>query len=169
VVAALGGSGGEVKVEDTNAQILAYAAAVAEAEGSQVHVVHAMPLYGDKTRKKRGRNTLSSDLVAYLDNVRSDIKQRCNDFLANNGLSLSDDQIHLLIGAPTQMIPEFVEANGADLVVMATVARTGIPGLVVGNASEKVLSKVGCPLLVVKSDALYAQFKHMQQIESSAA
>ncbi len=169
IVAALGGSGGEIKIEDTNAKILEYAAAVAEAEKSQVHIVHAMPLYGSKSRKKHRDEWLGADLVAYIDNVRSQVKQHCNEYLAEHGISLSDDQLHLLIGMPTDVIPEFVESNHADLVVMASVARTGIPGLVVGNASEKVLPKIGCPLLIVKSDQFNIEFRQTWKTDASVA
>lgn len=169
IVACLGGSGGDVKIEDTNAKMLAHAAAVAEAENSKLHVVHVMPLYGNRNGKRHDKNQLATDLGVYLDTVRNEIKQRCNDFLSDLGMLLASDQVHLLIGTPTTVIPDFVESNGADLLVMATAARTGLPGLVVGNAAEKVMKKIRCPMLVVKSDALSAQVKQPNTIEPSVA
>ena len=38
----------------------------------------------------------------------------------------------------------------ADLVVMGTVARTGIPGYIVGNTAEMILSQIACAVLAVK-------------------
>ncbi len=38
----------------------------------------------------------------------------------------------------------------ADLVIMATVCRTGIPGLIVGNTAETVMNKVDCSILAIK-------------------
>ena len=35
---------------------------------------------------------------------------------------------------------------------MGTVARTGIPGLLIGNTAESVLSQVGCSVIAVKPD-----------------
>ena len=37
-----------------------------------------------------------------------------------------------------------------DLLVMGTVARSGIPGLVIGNTAERLLPQVPCSLLAVK-------------------
>ena len=38
----------------------------------------------------------------------------------------------------------------ADLVVMGTVARTGISGLLIGNTAEAILEQVQCSVLAVK-------------------
>ena len=169
IVACLGGSGGEVRIEGTNAKMLGHGAAVAEAEDSKLHVVHVMPLYGNKNGKRHDKKRLSTDLGVYLDTVRNEIRQRCNDFLSDLGVSLAADQVHVLIGTPTAVIPDFVESHGADLLVMATAARTGLPGLVVGNAAEKVMKKIRCPMLVVKSDALSAQLTQSSPIDTAVA
>ncbi|MEN8133746.1 MAG: universal stress protein [Pseudomonadota bacterium] len=161
VVACLGGSGGEVKIKDTNAKILDHAAVVTRAQNSEIHIVHVMPHYGDE--KKVEKHQLNHDLVAYLDNVREQIKTRCNEFLAKYDTSIDVTQVHILIGTPTTVIPEFIESKGADLVVMATAALSGLPGLSVGNAAEKVLKRISCPLLVVKSDNFNDQFNIDQQ------
>jgi nucleotide-binding universal stress UspA family protein len=55
-------------------------------------------------------------------------------------------------GEPEDVIPEFVMAEGIDLVVMGTVARSGIAGLLVGNTAERVLRKLPCSVLTVKPD-----------------
>jgi len=35
---------------------------------------------------------------------------------------------------------------------MGTVARTGIPGLIIGNTAESILSDIDCSLLAVKPE-----------------
>lgn len=55
-------------------------------------------------------------------------------------------------GEPEDVIPEFVVAHGIDLVIMGTVARSGIAGLLVGNTAERVLRKLPCSVLAVKPD-----------------
>lgn len=37
---------------------------------------------------------------------------------------------------------------------MGSVARTGIPGFIIGNAAESILGQVKCSVLVVKPDGL---------------
>jgi nucleotide-binding universal stress UspA family protein len=55
-------------------------------------------------------------------------------------------------GEPQQVIPEFVVSEGIDVLVMGTVARRGIAGMLIGNTAERVLRKLPCSVLTVKPD-----------------
>ncbi len=48
------------------------------------------------------------------------------------------------------MIPELADELDADLVVMGTVGRTGIAGLLIGNTAETILERIGCSVLAIK-------------------
>jgi len=37
-----------------------------------------------------------------------------------------------------------------DLMIMGTVARTGIPGFFIGNTAESILSQIDCSVLTIK-------------------
>lgn len=39
-----------------------------------------------------------------------------------------------------------------DVVVMVSIARSGIPGLLIGNQAEKTLNNIKCTVLIVKPD-----------------
>jgi nucleotide-binding universal stress UspA family protein len=58
--------------------------------------------------------------------------------------------MHLLKGDPADVIADFAKTGRVDLIVMGTVARTGIPGLVIGNTAEAILQRVDCSVLAVK-------------------
>ena len=55
-----------------------------------------------------------------------------------------------IYGEPEDVITRFVESHGIDVVVMGTVARTGIAGLVMGNTAERVLRRLRGSVLAVK-------------------
>jgi nucleotide-binding universal stress UspA family protein len=59
-------------------------------------------------------------------------------------------RLHHVRGKPEQVIPAFVACEHIDLIVMGTVARTGIPGLIMGNTAENILQKLDCSLLALK-------------------
>lgn len=59
-------------------------------------------------------------------------------------------EIHLLKGRPEDKIPDFIHENKTDLLVMGTVARTGIKGFIMGNTAENILQKLECSLLALK-------------------
>ena len=59
---------------------------------------------------------------------------------------------HLVKGWARKEIPDLVRRIGADLVVMGTVARTGIGGLLMGNTAEMILSQIDCSVLAAKPE-----------------
>ena len=56
----------------------------------------------------------------------------------------------LVQGHAEQVIPQQVEQSKADLLVIGSVARTGIQGFLMGNTAEEVLSNVNCDVLTLK-------------------
>jgi nucleotide-binding universal stress UspA family protein len=50
------------------------------------------------------------------------------------------------------LIPRVAERVRIDLIVMETVSRAGIAGLLIGNTAEKILHQVDCSVLTVKPD-----------------
>jgi len=149
VVASLGGANGQVKCEGLNAKILKTAVNVAKAEGSELHVVHAVSPHGGKGLNGQ---QLERDPAEYLRELRGEIQEACNAMLGDIGLSLTEDRVHLASGCPAAVIPEVVKEQGLDLIVMGTRARDGISGLLVGNTAEKVMTRVDCGVMVVKRD-----------------
>ena len=47
-------------------------------------------------------------------------------------------------------VPRLASELTAELVVMGTVGRTGIPGYIIGNTAESVLGELDCLILAVK-------------------
>lgn len=57
---------------------------------------------------------------------------------------------HIVQGPASRELPKLATTLEADLVVMGTVARTGISGVLIGNTAENVLSQLKCSVLAVK-------------------
>lgn len=68
-------------------------------------------------------------------------------------------QIHLPKGLPEEAIPSFVEHHEIDILVMGTVARTGISGFIIGNTAENILQKINCSLLALKPQGFVSPVK----------
>ena len=63
---------------------------------------------------------------------------------------LTEVAVELIQGEPEDVIAQLVESHGIDVVVMGTVARTGLAGLVMGNTAERVLQRLRGSVLAVK-------------------
>ena len=62
----------------------------------------------------------------------------------------SNHQVYRMRGGPDNLIPEFVEKESVDILVMGTVARTGVLGFLIGNTAESILNKISCSLMALK-------------------
>jgi universal stress protein E len=59
---------------------------------------------------------------------------------------------HLIHGEAREVILALARALAIDLIVLGTVRRTGLPGLLMGNMAEEVPRQVDCSVLTVKPE-----------------
>lgn len=138
---------------ELNALILDLATSLAQREGSKLHILHAwrMPY---ESRLRSGRAYLPmSDVGRLLSETRRAHKRWLDELLATYDLENLSAKVHLLKGTPGDVIPELAQTKHVELIVMGTVARTGIPGFFIGNTAEKTLAAVDCSVLAVKPAA----------------
>ncbi len=90
--------------------------------------------------------------AAYLEKARQRAASTLRDVARTADGRFDETRIVLRRGEPQDAIPEFAVAEGIDLLVMGTVARAGIPGMLIGNTAERVLRKLPCSVLTVKPD-----------------
>lgn len=70
-----------------------------------------------------------------------------------------DIDISLIRGQPDQIIPKYTIEKNVDILVMGTVARTGIQGFTFGNTAENVVQKLNCSLLALKPQGFISPVK----------
>jgi len=62
---------------------------------------------------------------------------------------VEDAAVHQLPGRTHELLPTFARANGASLVVMGALARSGLKKRVVGSTAARVLDHLPCDVLMV--------------------
>jgi nucleotide-binding universal stress UspA family protein len=60
--------------------------------------------------------------------------------------------VHFLEGDAYEIIPRLAEEKKIDLVIMGTIARTGLPGFFMGNTAESILNQLKCSVLAIKPE-----------------
>jgi universal stress protein E len=136
---------------DLNLMILELAAAMAEQYGGDVHVVNAWQLYGEATlRSSAFIRTTPSEIQEMIDTEKTECIRELNKLLKSPSIGPVDWQVHVIKGSPAQVIEALIARERINLLVMGTVARTGIPGLLMGNTAEQVLDEVRCSVIAVK-------------------
>lgn len=136
---------------ELNRTILELAASMVRLHGGELHVVHAWELYGETTmRSSAFMHTAPAEIDALLASERSSHGDALNALLAGSGVDEEPWQIHVRKGPPADVVREVVAKHRINLLVMGTVARTGVTGLIMGNTAETVLDHVRCSVMALK-------------------
>ena len=107
---------------------------------------------GDDFRTRHFWGKVSEKSIrAFRERRESLHKSAMERTLKSAGLSMGPN-VHQLEGSPDMTISKFVSDNGVDTVVIGTIGRVGIPGLLMGNTAEKVLRQLDCSLLALKPE-----------------
>ena len=144
-------------------KVLDLALDVAKFEGSELHVLHAWRVPA-KAALRRAEIPYD-DLREYTTSMRRIVQASFDEFLARFDLPRKRGRVHLVEGDAGVVIPDFVKKRRVALLVMGSVARTGISGLVIGNTAERVVGKSACSLLTVKPDGFVSPI----QLEENGA
>ncbi len=128
-----------------NRLIMDLAGSLAELERSELHVVHTWVLYSEAILK-----LLIGNVKKLARDTRKTHKQWLNALLDKCALENLTPRVHLLEGKAKDLIPRLAKEKRVELIVMGTVARTGLPEFLIGNTAENVLSQVDCSVLTVK-------------------
>lgn len=132
-----------------NALIMDLGTSLARWENAELHLLCCWELYGESALRHSAFLNVSEERIAALLDEEQAANQRRLDQLAGRYTGAAFDK-HLIKGDPDTGIPDFVSRNGIDTVVMGTLGRSGIPGLLIGNTAETVLQSIDTSVITVK-------------------
>jgi len=149
VAAAVNASTVDETEQALNVKLAASALRLADLVGGVAMLLHAWSPFAERMLRV---HATEDAFATYVDEART----RAAADLRRLTQSLSSEFARVPIiqrrGKPDDVILDFVGAEGVDILVIGTVARGGIPGLLIGNTAERVLSKLRCSVLTLKPD-----------------
>lgn len=143
----------EVRPEEQalNVKLVQVAGALAEKDGGEVHIVHAWSAPGEELLRQEGW-VARSEFEAYIASFQEGDRQAVERLLSQCPSGSAPRHVHLIKGRPAEVVSGFARDHGVELIVMGTIVRTGIPGLLIGNTAETVFHQVQCSVLAIKPD-----------------
>lgn len=63
---------------------------------------------------------------------------------------VADENVHLKVGGPAQVLPRMAGAMRADIMAMGAISRSGLKRVFIGSTAEDVLEHLPCDALIVK-------------------
>jgi nucleotide-binding universal stress UspA family protein len=127
--------------------VVEWALMLRDITGADLTLLHAWTVFGGSVLRSR---LPEGEFVEYVETARRASQDALTTFTKPLADRLDGVSVELVEGEPERAISHFVDRNGVDLVVMGTVARTGIAGLVMGNTAERVLQRLRGSVLAVK-------------------
>lgn len=151
VLAAVDPDPSDERKTNLNKLVMDLATSLSSIDGGELHVANAWRLREENTLRSSGfSRTLDSEVDLLVERKRELSKRALDSLLTNYPVNGSIRKVHLVKGLPRDKIPELAKTMNAGLIVMGTVGRTGIPGLIIGNTAESILNEVQCSVLTVK-------------------
>jgi len=126
-------------------QALRLGAVLAGRSGAELHVVHAfqIPLGGEMVPGREVTGQLSQLREQAIGTLREQAERvGCE----------SEPRLHVVCTTPYRGIRSAAAEVDPDVLVLGTISRGGLPGLLIGNTAEKVLRKLDYSLLTVKPE-----------------
>lgn len=143
---------------DLNRQVLHYSANLCMAQLSELHVVNVWRAYAERfLRDSAFSRSSPEEIDAYVEQKEASYSSELESIVAELRDGLGEEtmrylslQKHLVKGVASKEIPRMTQELDIDLIVMGTVGRTGVPGLIIGNTAESILEQVQCSVLAIK-------------------
>ncbi len=152
-----------IDFSDASRAALARAVEIARAFGGEVTLLYALDLSG----------MFVGAVETYIDSRALAARLR-EDAIAELRAAAHDADpegrfarnVEVLEGRPVSEIVEYARDSGADLIVLGTHGRTGIPRFLLGSVAERVVRLAPCDVLVVRGAAASAAAAHGAAKES---
>lgn len=108
-----------------------------------VHAWHAVP---------RSSRVTSRSLARWNAEIMAGAEERLRNLLKDVDLVGPPPRLHLPGGPPGLKIAEVAAERRCDVVVMGTLSRSGLTGLLIGNTCETVLQHLDASVLAIKPE-----------------
>lgn len=139
--------------DSLNAMVLELAMSMARRDEAELHVGHAWELVGEAKFRSAAYVGLSDDEVDQMvATVEAAHREQLRVLLQPYGVDDLGAEVHVVAGEAGAVLPALAGRIDASLIVMGTVSRTGIAGLIIGNTAETILRSVRCSVLAVKPE-----------------
>lgn len=139
--------------DSLNNAVLDLATSITRWEDGELHVAHAWQLVGESMMRSPFFLDLpDAEVEAVVQEVSQEKETQLGKLAARHGVEELGGQTHLIKGLAREVLPELSERLQINLIVMGTVARRGLSGLIMGNTAETMLRSVRCSILTVKPE-----------------
>lgn len=135
-----------------NKKIVELTHSLAQREQGEAHYLHVWRLEHEVTLRGPRFNVSQEEISAMKKDIYDERLAQMHNLLESHHIPRQADTIHIREGRSEEVIKSAIGNLAVDVVVMGSVGRSGVPGLLIGNKAEKILNNINCTVLTVKPD-----------------
>jgi len=144
---------------DLSLRLLEIGRAYADAHSGELHIISCWDYEFEGTLRHNPMLAIKAEEVDRMVLETRNQSRYALDSLIKQARISDRTHIYHIQGKADKVIPQQVEDAGVDILIMGTVARTGIPGFIIGNTAENVVQKLECSLMALKPDGFVSPVK----------
>lgn len=135
------------QLDDVGQQALNLAVDGSTILDARIHVLHAIEF---EPARRLGMN--AEEAERYRDKVRAVRTEELREAISQTDYRTAPHGVTPMVveGRPYLCILDAIEHSNVDLLIMGTLGRGGLPGALVGNTAERLLTEVSCSILAIK-------------------
>jgi nucleotide-binding universal stress UspA family protein len=135
-----------------NRKIIELAHSLAQRENGEAHYLTAWRLEYEMMLRGPRMKVSPEEMFELKKQLRIERETGMQQLFNSINIEPDPEQVHIVEGDATAVIDRLLGSLEIDVLIMGSVARSGIPGLLIGNMAEKVLNNLNCTVLTVKPD-----------------
>ena len=135
-----------------NKKIVELTHSLAQREGGESHYLHSWRLEYEVMLRGPRFKVSPEEIFEMKKELFNERQSKISKLLQDNHITHEEKQVHVREGVSSEVIQLAINELDIDVVVMGSVGRSGIPGLLIGNKAEKLLNSINCSVLTVKPD-----------------
>lgn len=152
ILAAVDATSENEETRRLNTKIVELAYSLAQREEGVSHFLNTWYLHSESMLRGPRFKFADSKIKLIKQKLEQEGKERLLALLESAHIMVRPDHLHVLEGKTDTVIEKVLESLQIEVLVLGTIGRSGIPGLLIGNTVEKLLTKVNCSVLAVKPD-----------------
>ncbi len=129
---------------------LALGVNAARLTGARLRVLHAIERNTD--RRMRHTGLRDDEIQQYYQSIKEEAEQTIHEQLAQTDYRTIEAGVIVDVksGPADIVILDTIEEHHIDLLIMGTIARRGLAGMLIGNTAENLLPQLSCAILAIK-------------------
>ncbi|MFM7845473.1 MAG: universal stress protein, partial [Planctomycetota bacterium] len=115
--------------------------------GGTLHVLHAWNIQGEGLVKDYMQTT---DFVVLEQAIQKRSGELLCELLQESGVEVPPERLHLVRGEASTEIARFVQERAVHTLILGTLGRSGLAGLLMGNTAEMLFHQIRCSVAALK-------------------